>query len=229
MADRVVIVEDHELLSTSLALALGQLGLEVETIAGPTAQAVVDAVRRMAPVLVLLDLDLGPPLGSGLDLIQPLSAAGGQVVMMTGVVERPRLGACIEAGAVGVVSKSAGFGELIDAVRRVVAGEQLLTVHQRQILLGELDAGRQAERLMTAPFTALSRREQAVLARLVAGESAETIARLSYVSVATIRSQIRAILGKLGVKSQLAAVAQARQAGWPRAGAEHTSVGGPPA
>jgi len=213
---RLLIVDDHELLATSLALALRQLGLDVETIAGPSVDAVVDVVGRLAPVLVLLDLGLGPPLGSGLDLIHRLTAVGGRVVMMTGVVDRVRLGACIEAGAVGLVGKTAGFVELVDAVRRAVAGEELLTTHQRLILLGELQAGRDADHLQRAPFAALSPREQAVLVRMVAGDSAESIAALSYVSLATVRSHVRSILTKLGVKSQLAAVAKARQAGWPQ-------------
>jgi DNA-binding NarL/FixJ family response regulator len=213
--DRVVIVEDHELLASSLALALRQLGLEVETVAGPTVADVVGAVRRLAPVLVLLDLHLGPRLGSGLDLIGPLMAAGGRVVMMTGEDARDRLGACIEAGAAGVVRKTAGLDELVEAIRQAAAGEDLLTTHQRQILLAELQTRRQADHRRLAPFTALSPREQAVLAQLVAGDSAETIARVSYVSLATVRSQIHSILNKLGVKSQLAAVALARTARWP--------------
>ncbi len=215
MASRVVIVEDHELLATALAMALRQQGLEVETVAGPSPAAVVDAVRRLAPALVLLDLDLGPTLGSGLDLIDVLEAAGGRVVMMTGEMDRARLGACIKAGAVGVVSKTAPFGELVDAIRRSVVGDDLLTGHQRQILMGACDASRRVDRQRAAPFEALSRREQAVLAWLVAGEPAERIAVLSFVSLATVRTQIRSILNKLGVKSQLAAVALARQAGWP--------------
>jgi DNA-binding NarL/FixJ family response regulator len=197
---RLLIIEDHELLATSLAFALRQEGLEVDTVAGPS---------------VAVDLDLGPPLGSGLDLIKLLTPVGARVVMMTGVVDRARLGACIEAGAVGVVSKTAGFGMLVDAIRRAVAGQELLTTHQRHILLDELQAERQADQHRLAPFAALSPREQAVLARLVSGESAEAIAEVSYVSLATVRSQIRSILTKLGVKSQLAAVAVARQASWP--------------
>jgi DNA-binding NarL/FixJ family response regulator len=211
----VLIVEDHELLATALTLTLRQEGIAVEAINGPTVIDLIDAVRRCAPVLVLLDLDLGPSLGSGLDLIRPMTAAGGQVIMMTGVVERARLGACIEAGAVGIASKAAGFGELLDAIGHAVAGEDLLSSHQRQMLLNDLQAQRQADRQLAAPFVALSPREQVVLARLVAGDSAEAIAEKAYVSLATVRSQIRSILTKLGVKSQLAAVAMARQAGWP--------------
>ncbi len=211
---RVVIVEDHELLATSLALALRQQGLQVDTVAGPGTDAIVDTVGRLAPALVLLDLELGPNLGSGIDLIRPLIEAGGQVVMMTGVVERERLAACVEAGATGIVSKSAGFAVLVDAVRRAADGEALLTDGQRQDLLHDLRMRRQADRDRWAPFERLSPREQAVLAGLVAGETAEAIASRSYVSLATVRSQIRGILLKLGVTTQLAAVALVRSKGW---------------
>ncbi len=210
-----MIIEDHELLATSLAMALRGQGLEVETVTGPSMEGVVAAVAEMTPVLVLLDLDLGPTLGSGLDLIRPLSAAGARVVMMTGVVDRARLGACVEAGALGIVSKTEGFEDLVGAIRQVAAGGELLSDHQRLILMNDLRACRQADEKRLAPFAALSRQEQAVLARAVAGEPAEKIAEHFYVSLPTVRSQIRSILTKLGVKSQLAAVALARKAGWP--------------
>lgn len=69
-----------------------------------------------------------------------------------------------------------------------------------------------AERL--APFARLSPRERDVLSHLVEGRSAEAIAAAGYVSLSTVRSQIRAVLGKLEVNSQLAAVAAVRAAGW---------------
>ena len=53
-----------------------------------------------------------------------------------------------------------------------------------------------------------------MLARLCDGHSAAQIADESYVAVSTVRSQIRAVLMKLGVGSQLEAVAAARRGGW---------------
>ena len=211
---RLLIVEDHELLAGTMALALRQRGLAVHTAAGPSPDAVVDTARQLAPVLVLLDLELGPPLGSGLDLIRPLTEAGARVVMVTGVTERARLGACVEAGATGLVSKAGGFEVLVETVQRAAEGTPLLRDDERQALLDEVRHSRRTDRDRLAPFGALSPREQAVLARLLDGESAETIAERTYVSVATVRSHIRAILLKLGVNSQLAAVALARRSGW---------------
>ncbi len=65
------------------------------------------------------------------------------------------------------------------------------------------------------PFAQLTPREQQVLLALMRGTSALEISKESYVSLPTVRSQIRSILLKLHVSSQLAAVALAYRSGWP--------------
>jgi DNA-binding CsgD family transcriptional regulator len=57
-------------------------------------------------------------------------------------------------------------------------------------------------------------RERDMLAALLDGLSAEEIADTQYVALTTVRSQIRAVLQKLGVRSQLAAIAHANRVGW---------------
>ena len=64
------------------------------------------------------------------------------------------------------------------------------------------------------PFATLTRREAAVLTAMIDGQQAAQIAEESFVSLSTIRSQIRSILSKTGVSSQLAVVAMALKAGW---------------
>jgi DNA-binding NarL/FixJ family response regulator len=64
-------------------------------------------------------------------------------------------------------------------------------------------------------FERLSPREQEVLLAMMRGKMAREICKQSYVSLPTVRSQIHSILSKLGVSSQLAAVALAYQSGWP--------------
>jgi DNA-binding NarL/FixJ family response regulator len=63
-------------------------------------------------------------------------------------------------------------------------------------------------------FDRLTRREEEVLSSLMRGAKAREICAQSFVSMPTVRSQIRSILTKLGVTSQLAAVALAYQNGW---------------
>jgi DNA-binding NarL/FixJ family response regulator len=64
-------------------------------------------------------------------------------------------------------------------------------------------------------FEQLSPREQEVLLAMMGGKMARDICKQAYVSLPTVRSQIRSILSKLGVNSQLAAVVLAYQSGWP--------------
>jgi len=210
----VLIVEDHELLAESLALALRREGLVVTVATGPTAEAVLETGRRLHPAVTLLDLNLGEEVGTGLALIAPLTNEGARVVMCTGTTDRLELARCVEAGAIGLASKRDAFDDLLDIVRRALAGEQLLHAGEREELLTDLHHHRLAERDRLAPFRLLTRREESVLELLMDGHPAETIAAKSFVSLATVRSQIRSILQKLNVNTQLAAVALARRHGW---------------
>ncbi len=210
---RVLLVEDHELLGEILVEALHGEGIVAETVAGPTREAILDLAAGFRPTIALLDLDLGP-LGAGRELIAPLADLGATVVMLTGSTDRMAHAECLAAGAAGILGKSEPFERILDTVRAVSGGEDVVSADERHALLTELRMKRLEERTRLEPFERLTRREREVLRSLAAGLRAAEIADRSYVSVETVRSQIRAILVKLGASSQLAAVAMARRAGW---------------
>lgn len=214
MSASVLIVEDHELLAQSLLFALRAEGLAVETITPTTADAILKTADALRPTVVLLDLELGGEVGSSLGLIGPLDTLGAQVMMVTGVTDRIRLAECLEAGATALIDKSTPFDQLVAAVREVAELGTLIPQEERHELLAELRRQRALDRERLAPFERLTAREQQVLAGLMEGKSAEKIAEEAFVSLATVRSQIRAILVKLDVNSQLAAVALAQANGW---------------
>lgn len=214
---RVLLIEDHALLSQSLALSLRASGYEVAV----STETTLDGIERFAaaaePDLVLLDLELDG-IGSGRALIPALRAAGATVLMVTGETDAAELGACIQAGAAAVISKALPFDGLLAVVADAVAGRPGLQAVERDRWL-EAHRHREAGRRSAfEPFRLLTPREATTLALLVDGRAAEAIAAETYVSLATVRSHIRSILGKLGVNSQLAAVALARRAGWPAPG-----------
>lgn len=214
MSTRLLIVEDHDLLAQSLELALRADGFAVERVPDPGNVDVVAAVREHKPDVVLLDLDIGGAMGSSLPLIPALREEGVRIVMLTGITDRVRLAECVEAGAMGIVGKHEPIERLLDGVREAVELGSLLSPAQRDDLLAELRRQRAADRERLAAFQRLTPREQEVLAGLMDGEGAEVLARRFVVSLATVRSQIRAVLTKLGVNSQLAAVSLAKRAGW---------------
>lgn len=214
MSASILIVEDHDLLAQSLKLALRGDGFEVELAQDLSTEGVLKSADRMRPSVVLLDLDLGTHVGSSLPLIPPLRALGASVVMVTAAESRARLGECIAAGALGIVPKSAGFNDLLGAVRDACAMRSLLSKAERDNLLEEMHRQHAADQERDSHFERLTMREREVLVALCEGKSADMIASEAFVSVATVRTQIRALLQKLGVKSQIAAVAMARRAGW---------------
>jgi DNA-binding NarL/FixJ family response regulator len=90
----------------------------------------------------------------------------------------------------------------------------LISVAKREELLDELRAHRASLERNLSPFERLTPKEARILGALVDDMSAEEIAADHFVALTTVRSQIQAILQKLGVRSQLAAVAVANRAGW---------------
>jgi two-component system nitrate/nitrite response regulator NarL len=210
---RILVIEDHGLLAQSLRLALTAEGMAV-TIPTLDAAAILETAERERPDVVLLDLDLGPLGGDGSVLIEPLRLGGARVLVVSGITDRVRIGACIESGAHDFLPKSVALADLLTAVRAAIDGTGGISAAARDETLAELRQSREIRRSELEPFSRLTERERFVLGEIMAGLSAADIAAGAFVSEATIRTQIRSVLAKLEVNSQLAAVAKARLAGW---------------
>lgn len=210
----VLIVEDHHLLAQSLGLALENEGHDVRVSGLASMADVLREAEEFGPHVVLLDLDLGREVGDGIGLIQPLTDLAARVIVVTAATERHRLGLCLEQGAVGALPKRVPFDLLLDSVRAAACGERMTSDADRQELLADLRRWRAQQSELSAPFERLTPRERQVLSCLMEGTSAEAISAEWVVSETTVRTQIRGVLTKLGVSSQLAAVALARRAGW---------------
>lgn len=212
----VLVVEDHELFSTSLVVALRSRGVNAGQIGTVSAGAILAAANLRPGGLVVLDLDvdLGRNAGgrwlNGLDLLTALRDVGWQVLVMSKSCDQPRIAEAIAAGAIGAVPKSAPFDALLKTVLASAAGEAVTSAYERQmwITLHRIFQAQQQERGLR--LGRLSAREREVLERLAAGHRAASIAAEFVVSLTTVRSQIRSVLSKLGVNSQLEAVAMIR-------------------
>jgi two-component system, NarL family, nitrate/nitrite response regulator NarL len=206
---RVLVVEEHALVAAGLRLALSQRSWHVETSDGPRAEDVIDHAQAFRPQCVLLDIHLRNGIGSGIDLIRPLVSTGSQVVMLTAERRRSVLAECLEAGAAGWIGIDAGLDEVDSTLGLVVEGRPIIGRTARAELLERLRTERADALRAQATFEQLTQREALVLAAMMEGLNAEEIAQSHFVAVTTVRSQIRSVLQKLGVRSQLAAVALA--------------------
>ena len=210
----VLLVDDHSTVSFTLSMALRAEGMRVEVAPLDSVDALLSYAEDVRPDVVLLDLDLGGSIGDGRELVAPLAELAGHIIVFTGAMDFHRIAECLERGADDFVIKSEPFSTVVAAVTQGASGETRLRPAQRERLLSDLARHRRDEADRLGGLQQLTTREREVLAAMMDGQLAETIAASSGLSEATIRSQIRGVLIKLGVGSQLAAVAAARRAGW---------------
>lgn len=211
---RVLIVDDHQLLAQSLALGLLARGVRAEVSQDLRAEAVLDHAQLQGSELVLLDLEIGGEIGDGTTLVAPLTEQGHEVLVVTASDDPARIGAALSAGAMGYVPKSRSFEQLVTTIVSAARGDQVISEHEHANLVRLHHDTVDEQRELRAPFDRLTPVEADVLRALVRGDSVGRIARQRVVAEATVRSQVRAILLKLEVSSQLEAVARATAVGW---------------
>lgn len=213
---RITIVEDHVLFAEALDIALTLEGHLVHRVSiedrRPGGADLLEAILKTRPRVVLLDLNLGSM--NGASVVQPLTAAGVAVVVVTANSEPARWGEVLSYGARTVLPKSASLNSIMAAIRLIVQGRPIMPREERDRLLALFHQRRTQVLDSRSRLESLTRREREILDQLIHGRTVREIARTSFVSEATVRSQVKSILGKLGVSSQLAAVSLALQAGY---------------
>jgi DNA-binding NarL/FixJ family response regulator len=207
----VLIVDDHDLVAMSLALCLRSEGLQAQRHAARSRDGILTAVATMVPGVVLLDLDLGRgPDGlviDGTSLVAHLCRGGWRVVVLSATTDEPRIGRALAAGALACVPKTAALPVLITTIRRAAQGVEVMRPDRRRYFIEQYHRQQEQSRAVERRLGRLTERERAVLERLARGRRAQSIAEEFGVTLATTRTQIRAVLQKLEVGGQLEAVA----------------------
>ena len=214
---RITILDDHLLFAESLEIAFTLEGYDVRRVAfsesSGSLRATGAAIARQRPHIALLDLDLGR-MGSSLELIAPLTEAGVAVVVVTGAVDEESWGQCLYLGARTVLLKSQPLSEILSTVRRVRLGLEVMPATERATLIRRWQTRHVELSSLRRRLARLTPREREVLGHLTQGQTVHEIAVLGEVSEATVRTQVKSILAKLEVSSQIAAVGIAHQVGW---------------
>jgi len=209
---RVLVVDDDLLVAQAFVFALVQQGFSARFVVPATLRHLQDAIA-WKPHLALLDVNV--PEGGPVAFVELLRQSGIKIVVKGGNREHDQLLEYVRASSGVVLDSCVALDELVQMLRGLLL----------ETPPPEIDSWSQSKpdvesRLTTrlTPFLILTPREQHVLAELTEGRTADAIAKSSWVALSTVRSQIKSILQKLGVNSQLAAVALGRQAGWTYSG-----------
>jgi DNA-binding NarL/FixJ family response regulator len=206
---RVLVVDDHPIWRDGVARDLEAAGFVVCGTAGDGAQALrIAAAAR--PDVVLLDLQL--PDMSGVEVAAGLAAVATppRVLVLSASGERQDVLDAMTAGATGYLVKSASMAELLDAVRRVAAGDAVFTPGLAGLVLGEY------RRLATAPADdtpQLTDRETEVLRLVAKGLTYPQIAERLVLSVRTVQNHVQNTLTKLQLHNKAQLVRYAMEQG----------------
>lgn len=205
---RVLIVDDHDVLASSLAHVLdAEPDLTCVGVANTLARA-RSLVATSSPDVMLLDHRL--PDGDGVPAIGELRALRPslRVVVLTASAADHVLVQAIESGASGFVSKTRSLGEVTSAVRAAASGEALISPEMLARLLPRLSRTGTGTR-----HQELTEREREVLGLLADGLTNAAIAKHLMVSVHTVRNHIANLSAKLGAHSKLEALSIAVREG----------------
>jgi DNA-binding NarL/FixJ family response regulator len=212
---RILLVEDHASFRQALAFmferepefaVVGQAGTLAE------ARQFLNGAGGETDVAVC---DLALPDGDGFDLIEELAANGGEVItlVLSASLEPARFARAVEAGASGVLHKAAAIGDIVEAVKRLRAGEALLSPDEVIEMLRMVSRQRQEQVEVQRAIDRLTRREREVLQALAEGLDSKDIAEKLHITVETERTHMVNILNKLGVHSRLQALVFAARNG----------------
>jgi DNA-binding NarL/FixJ family response regulator len=201
----IVIVDDHALMGEVLALTLRQRGFDAYYLCA--IGVTTERITSVDPDLVLLDIAFGDNSRGGIELLRQLRDRVPLVAMLTGSEDRMILAEAMAQGARGIIGKHESVEHVVARVDTLFASGWLATPAEREqaVALLASTAARKSER--EARLRSLTERERSVLEQVSSGASVVDIARRECLSLATVRTHVRAILQKLDVHSQVAAVA----------------------
>ncbi|MDX2600128.1 response regulator transcription factor [Streptomyces caniscabiei] len=204
-AIRLLLVDDDPLVRTGLSLMLGgadDIEIVGEGADGDEVQALVDRTR---PDVVLMDIRM--PTVDGLAATERLRARpdAPEVVVLTTFHADDQVLRALRAGAAGFVLKDTSPAEIVEAVRRVAAGEPVLSPAVTRQLMAHAAGSAPDTRRGTARsrVAALNEREREVAVAVGRGASNAEIAAALFMSVATVKAHVSRILAKLDLNNRV--------------------------
>jgi DNA-binding NarL/FixJ family response regulator len=200
---RVVVIDDHELLSSALEIAIEVDGRATVVATAASLAEGMDVVRSHQPDVVLTDRRL--PDGDADQAVGDLLSASprSRVVMMTGWPTDRSSMAAFEAGVQGIVLKTEPVSKIVDSVVRVASGEVIVPPELVDRMFGSARRDRRG----------LSPRELDVLEALAGGDTAAVAAANLCMSQNTLRNHLSRAMLKLGARDRLGAVTEAMRRG----------------
>jgi DNA-binding NarL/FixJ family response regulator len=193
---RVFLLDDHEVVRRGLAELLQADGdIEVVGESG-SAQEATRRIPALRPDVAILDARL--PDGNGIDVCRDVRAVDPSIkgLILTSYEDDEALFAAIMAGAAGYVLKQIRGNDLVDAVRRVSAGQSLLDPAVTARVLDRIRHGVEEPRELKS----LTEQERRILEYVAQGLTNREIAAKMFLAEKTVKNYVSSLLAKLGLE-----------------------------
>ncbi|MEU8625973.1 response regulator transcription factor [Streptomyces sp. NPDC048669] len=205
---RLLIVDDDPLVRAGLTLMLGGAA-DIDIVGeGADGSEAAGLVGRLRPDVVLMDIRM--PVMDGLTATEVLRGRpdAPEIIVLTTFHADEQVLRAIRAGAAGFVLKDTPPAQIVDSVRRVAAGDPVLSpAVTRQLMARAAGPGREerADRVQRARrlLASLAEREREVAVAVGHGRSNAEIAAALYLSVATVKTQVSRILAKFDFNNRV--------------------------
>jgi DNA-binding NarL/FixJ family response regulator len=210
---RVLIADDDHLMRAGLAELLGaDPAIEVVGEAGSGHTAVEQALR-LAPDVVLMDVRM--PDGDGIAATRELArrAPAVHVLVVTTFEQDDYIFGALQAGASGFLLKRTRPEDLLAAVHTVAEGDALLSPSVTRRVVERMARGPADPAVDPATVERLTPREREVLTHIARGLSNREIAAALVVEESTVRTHVKRILMKLGLRDRIHAVIYVYESG----------------
>jgi DNA-binding NarL/FixJ family response regulator len=196
---RVMVVDDHPMWRDAVERDLQEAGFDVVGVAADGTQALA-RFPAARPQVVVLDLQIPGPDGVEVTAEVLAHDPSARVLVLSASGEQADVLAAVKAGATGYLVKSASRAELLDAVRRVAAGDTVFTPGLAGLVLGEF------RRMADGPADdgeQLTERETEVLKMVAKGMSYKQIAERLVISHRTVQNHVQNTLRKLQMHNRV--------------------------
>ena len=217
-AIRVLLVDDDALMRAGLAAILSSDG-EVEVVGeAADGRAAVDRVARLRPEVVLMDVRMPDLDGIAATREVVAVAPDARVVILTTFEDDDYIFGALTAGASGFLLKRTSPERLLEAIKAVAAGDSLLSPSVTRRVIDRMAALPSGEAVLDRRVEALTAREREVLEHLARGLSNAEIAGALVIEESTVKTHVKRILMKLGLRDRVQAVIFAYESGLVRPG-----------
>lgn len=194
MTRRILIVEDHPIVSESLARIIASSDLNVECLHAPNATKGLACLNGKSFDLIILDINLPDMNGIEYCKIAKSRVPQQKILAVTTVAQRHVVEKMLDAGADGFILKTSDVDDILEGIRQVLSGKELYLGKGVKDLIKGISAD-------NSDLPMITRRESEILKLIADGLTNQEIADQLFISTFTVDTHRKNLLLKFNAKN----------------------------